>query len=105
MACPSGSGFFNRIKQCRRVATRTMNCLAFVQLASMRLWLRAHEPRPNLVQLRQQAGHQPPAFGEACDNDMFVEGVRAAPRTPSPSRVARSIGPVKLASEPPPELS
>ena len=37
--------FFNRIKQCRRVATRydklAANYLAFVQLASIRLWLRA----------------------------------------------------------------
>jgi transposase len=39
--------FFNRIKQCRRVATRydklAANYLAFVQLASIRLWLRANE--------------------------------------------------------------
>jgi transposase len=37
--------FFNRIKQCRRVATRydklADNYLAFVQLASIRLWLAA----------------------------------------------------------------
>jgi transposase len=34
--------FFNKIKQCRRVATRydrlAANYLAFVQLASIRLW-------------------------------------------------------------------
>jgi transposase len=40
-------GFFNRIKQCRRVATRydklAANYLAFVQLASIRLWLRTNE--------------------------------------------------------------
>lgn len=39
--------FFNKIKHCRRVATRydklTANYLAFVQLASIRLWLRANE--------------------------------------------------------------
>lgn len=39
--------FFNKIKHCRRVATRydklAANCLAFVQLASIRLWLRANE--------------------------------------------------------------
>lgn len=39
--------FFNRIKQCRRVATRydrlAANYRAFVQLASIRLWLRANE--------------------------------------------------------------
>lgn len=39
--------FFNQIKHCRRVATRydklAGNYLAFVQLASIRLWLRANE--------------------------------------------------------------
>ena len=39
--------FFMEIKQCRRVATRydrlAANYLAFVQLASIRLWLRLNE--------------------------------------------------------------
>jgi transposase len=39
--------FFNRIKQCRRVATRydklAANYLAFVQPASIRIWLGANE--------------------------------------------------------------
>lgn len=39
--------FFNKIKQCRRVATRydklVANDLTFIQLASMRLWLRVNE--------------------------------------------------------------
>jgi transposase len=39
--------FFNRIKHCRRAATRydklAANYLAFVKLASIRLWLRANE--------------------------------------------------------------
>jgi transposase len=39
--------FFNNVKQCRRVATRydklAANYLAFVQLASIRLWLRVNE--------------------------------------------------------------
>ena len=39
--------FFNKIKQCRRVATRydklAANYLAFIQLAAMRLWLRVDE--------------------------------------------------------------
>src|SRR5262245_28316094 len=39
--------FFNKIKHCRRVATRydklAANHLAFVQLASIRLWLRVNE--------------------------------------------------------------
>jgi transposase len=42
--------FFNRIKQCRRIATRydklAANYLAFVQLASIRLWLRVNESTP-----------------------------------------------------------
>ena len=39
--------FFNKIKQCRRIATRydklAANYLAFIQLASIRLWLRLYE--------------------------------------------------------------
>jgi transposase len=39
--------FFNRIKLCRRIATRSdklaANYLAFIRLASIRLWLRIHE--------------------------------------------------------------
>ena len=39
--------FFNKFKQRRRVATRydklAANYLAFVKLASIRLWLRAYE--------------------------------------------------------------
>jgi transposase len=39
--------FFNKIKQCRRIATPydklAANYLAFVQLASIRLWLRVNE--------------------------------------------------------------
>jgi hypothetical protein len=42
--------FFNKIKQCRRVATRydklATNYLAFVKLASIRIWLRANESTP-----------------------------------------------------------
>jgi transposase len=42
--------FFNEIKQCRRAATRydklVANYLAFVQLASIRLWLRVNESTP-----------------------------------------------------------
>ncbi|PDT55494.1 IS5/IS1182 family transposase, partial [Bradyrhizobium diazoefficiens] len=42
--------FFNRIKQCRRVATRydklAANYLAFIKLASIRIWLRTYESTP-----------------------------------------------------------
>jgi transposase len=42
--------FFNRIKQCRRAATRydelAANYLAFIKLAAIRIWLRAYEYTP-----------------------------------------------------------
>jgi transposase len=42
--------FFNKIKQCRRVATRydklAANYLAFIKLASIRIWLRSNESAP-----------------------------------------------------------
>ena len=42
--------FFSEIKQCRRAATRydklAANYLAFVKLASIRIWLRANESTP-----------------------------------------------------------
>jgi transposase len=42
--------FFNKIKQCRRVATRydklAANYLAFIQIASIKLWLRVNESAP-----------------------------------------------------------
>ena len=42
--------FFNKIKQCRRIATRydklAANYLAFIKLASIRLWLRTYESTP-----------------------------------------------------------
>jgi transposase len=48
--------FFNKIKQCRRVATRydklAANYLAFVKLASIRIWLRANESTPYLFEFR-----------------------------------------------------
>ena len=48
--------FFNKIKHCRRVATRydrlAANYLAFVQLASIRLWLRVNDSRPESLSVR-----------------------------------------------------
>ena len=42
--------FFNKIKTCRWVATRydklAANYLAFIQLASIQLWLRVNESAP-----------------------------------------------------------
>jgi transposase len=48
--------FFNKIKHCRRVATRydkiAANYLAFVQLASIRLWLRVSESTSQAIATR-----------------------------------------------------
>jgi transposase len=45
--CGEHVEFFNKIKQCRRVATRydklATYYLAFVKLTSIRLWLRVYE--------------------------------------------------------------
>jgi transposase len=42
--------FFNKIKQCQRIATRydklAANYLAFIKLAAIRIWLRAYESAP-----------------------------------------------------------
>ena len=42
--------FFNKLKQCRRIATRydklAANYLAFINLASIRIWLPAYESTP-----------------------------------------------------------
>jgi transposase len=48
MSAPGHSRrFFNKIKQCRRIATRydklAANYLALIKLASIRLWIRAYE--------------------------------------------------------------
>jgi len=52
--------FFNRIKHCRRIATRydklAANHLAFVQLASIRLWLRVYEFTTSLICSPSPAG-------------------------------------------------
>jgi transposase len=41
---------FNKIKQCGRIATRydklAANYLAFIKLASIRLWIRTYESTP-----------------------------------------------------------
>jgi transposase len=76
--------FFNRIKQCRRVATRydrlAANYLAFIQLASIRLWLAArYESTPELEDdLRAPDAAQRVALCEAvrCRAGVPVLGVR-----------------------------
>jgi transposase len=42
--------FFNKIRQCRRMASRydklAANCFAFIQLALIRVWLRVNKSMP-----------------------------------------------------------
>jgi hypothetical protein len=44
--------YFNKIKQCRRIAARydklAANCLAFIQVASIGFWLRVNDSTPQL---------------------------------------------------------
>jgi hypothetical protein len=51
--------FLNKIKQWRRVATRydklAANYLAFIKLASIRIWLRAYESAPFCNGLEERA--------------------------------------------------
>src|ERR1700756_5619903 len=60
--------FFNKIKHCRRVATRydklAANYLAFIQLASIRLWLRVNEFTPFNHLARVQEHRTPADFGK-----------------------------------------
>jgi hypothetical protein len=67
----TGERFFNRIKHCRRVATRydklAANYLAFVQLASIRLWLRVNESTSSHVESKFAA------LGEALSRTQWRE--------------------------------
>jgi hypothetical protein len=50
---------FNKIKPCRRIATRfdkpAANYLAFVKLAAIRIWLRAYESAPQYATRRRRS--------------------------------------------------
>jgi hypothetical protein len=87
--------FFNKIKQCRRVAMRydklAANYLAFIQLASIRLWLRFNEYTP--FRINPKIGNQ--QFAHAA----IVRDDECAPV--SPLRSAWSMQPrVRLESMP-----
>jgi len=90
-ACNLVERFFNKIKKCRRIATRddkpAANCLAFVRLASIRLWLRAYEPTPwRLI-------HVPRRF------DLRGSGASAPPAAPGRSGCRLQDGPEGFAYE------
>jgi transposase len=61
--------FFNKIRQCRRVATRydklAANHLAFVKLALIRIWLRANESTPQLRRRARSENHPWAIMAEA----------------------------------------
>ena len=87
--------FFNKIKQCRRVATRydklAANYLAFIQLAAIRLWLRANESTPQFSFVRDNleaparpaSGTEP---GGRCGVGQLVMTGRPAGRGQVPAR-------------------
>src|SRR6266702_3879619 len=68
--------FFNRIKQCRRVATRydklAANYLAFIKLAAIRIWLRAYESTPYFGRFIELIGET--GFPNRIFNDSWVVG-------------------------------
>jgi hypothetical protein len=67
--------FFNKIKQCRRIATRydklAVNYLAFIKLASIRVWLRAYEYAYRLLG-RAEAFGAPEPFEQLFLNFVLV---------------------------------
>jgi hypothetical protein len=60
--------FFNKIKQCRRIATRydklASNYLAFIKLASIRIWLRVYESAPLISDMDGSCGPSKAALAE-----------------------------------------
>src|SRR5713101_3684641 len=58
--------FFNKIKQCRRIATRydklAANDLAFIKPASIRIWLHANERHALGARSGRVASISPPSF-------------------------------------------
>ena len=66
--------FINKIKQCRRIATRcdklAANDLAFIKRASIRIWLRAHESTLWISCLAASARAQPsiPPLARNCSS-------------------------------------
>ena len=82
--------FFNKIKQCRRVATRydkvAANYLAFIQLASIRLWLRVNEFRAQVTSQWQGRGLR----AERQPKDRSLQS-RAATAIGRSSRAARYV--------------
>lgn len=68
--------FLDRIRHCRRVATRyeqsAANCLAFVKLAAIRRWLRVHEASARNCARAAAIGLQGPGGGGLSDSGSSV---------------------------------
>jgi transposase len=98
-----GRKFFNKIKQCRRVATRddklAANYLAFVQLASIRLWRRANEST-SWGSIKQQRGCGCGVSASLRPDLELYPRVRLPRHGPSPGRGAASALTPSRASTP-----
>ena len=68
--------FFNKIKQCRRIATRydrlAANYLAFIKLASIRIWLRVYESAPNTSACDAFGKRRKPSNGRAAVQEIHL---------------------------------
>jgi Transposase and inactivated derivatives len=95
--------FFNKIKQCRRIATRydklAANYLAFIKLASIRLWLRTYESTPRRLRRpwRGATGvlgySTTPSPGSPSRNERRVAGeaFRSCSLASAPEAIASSV--------------
>jgi hypothetical protein len=84
--------FFNRIKQCRRIATwydkLAANYLAFIKLASIGIWRRLYEST-RLVSGRDR---DPVAVRRA--EPVFIAKTKVGPRLPGNDNSALSLHPI-----------
>ena len=91
--------FFNKIKQCRRVATRydklAANYLAFVKLACIRLWLRVYE----YTALGNTAVRRRP-FQASWVRGLFGERTIRVARSLNAYLVVKSLRPIDLDVDP-----
>ena len=101
--------FFNKIKHCRRVATRydklAANYLAFVHLALIRLWLRANEFTSSLDVVRHVGtvflAHDAFGFAWCASGIIYIrmrhgrpQGCRMSAGARVPEKIRGSSGPM-----------
>ncbi len=70
--------FFNKIKQCRRIAARydklAANHPAFIKLASIRLWLRLYESTPEQIRIPFVGSLVTPEIIRRCEKSAWEPG-------------------------------